>query len=169
MPRDSSPTIKEFKVRAVRVPMTEPHRTASGVITESPLVLTDIVTDTGITGHSMVLTYTPAALKPTAELICNLEPLVKGELLAPIEIEQKLAKRFRLLGTQGLVGIALAAIDMALWDALARVNNLCSCGRWAGRRSLFALTARSAMTASKVAQKPPKAGRREDLRESTKG
>ena len=42
MPRDSSPTIKEFKVRAVGVPMTEPHRTASGVITESPLVLTDI-------------------------------------------------------------------------------------------------------------------------------
>ena len=29
-------------------------------------------------------------------------------------------KRFRLLGTQGLVGIALSAIDMALWDALAR-------------------------------------------------
>ena len=122
MPRDSSPTIKEFKVRAVRVPMTEPHRTASGVITESPLVLTDIVTDTGITGHSMVFTYTPAALKPTADLICNLEALVKGELLAPVEIEQKLAKRFRLLGTQGLVGIALAAIDMALWDALARVH-----------------------------------------------
>ena len=36
MPRDSSPTIKEFKVRAVRVPMTEAHQTASGVITESP-------------------------------------------------------------------------------------------------------------------------------------
>ena len=48
------------------------------------------------------------------------EPLVKGESLAPAEIEQKLARRFRLLGTQGLVGIALAAIDMALWDALAR-------------------------------------------------
>jgi mandelate racemase len=124
MPRDSSPTIQEFKVRAVRVPMTEPHRTASGVITESPLVLTDVITDTGIRGHSMVFTYTPAALKPTAELICNLEALVKGELLAPVEIEQKLAKRFRLLGTQGLVGIALAAIDMALWDALTRVHSL---------------------------------------------
>ena len=124
MPRDSSPTIKEFKVRAVRVPMTEAHQTASGVITESPLVLTDVITDTGISGHSMVFTYTPAALKPTAELICNLEALVKGELLAPIEIEQKLAKRFRLLGTQGLVGIALAAIDMALWDALARVHSV---------------------------------------------
>jgi mandelate racemase len=124
MPRDTSPTIKEFRVRAVRVPMTEPHQTASGVITESPLVLTDVITDTGISGHSMVFTYTPAALKPTAELIQNCEGLVQGEVLAPADIEQKLAKRFRLLGTQGLVGMALAAIDMALWDALARVHSL---------------------------------------------
>ena len=114
MPLESTPKIQSFRVRAVRVPMVEPHQTASGVIKESPLVLTDAITDTGITGHSIVFTYTPAALKPTADLIRNLEPLVKGELLAPAEVEQKLAKRFRLLGTQGLVGIALAAIDMAL-------------------------------------------------------
>ena len=124
MPIGTSTTIKEFKVRAVRVPMAEPHQTASGVITESPLVLTDVVTDTGISGHSMVFTYTPAALRPTAELIVNCGALVKGEVLAPADIEQKLAKRFRLLGTQGLVGMALAAIDMALWDALARVHSL---------------------------------------------
>ena len=124
MPSDTSPTIQEFRVRAVRVPMTEPHQTASGVITESPLVLTDVITDTGIGGHSMVFTYTPAALKPTAELIQNCEALVKDEALAPAEIEQKLAKRFRLLGTQGLVGMALAAIDMALWDAQARVHSV---------------------------------------------
>lgn len=111
-------------MRSVQVPMPEPHRTASGVITESPLVLTDVLTDNGVTGHSIVFTYTTAALKPTAELIQNFEVLVKGEELAPAEIEQKLAKRFRLLGSQGLVGIALAAIDMALWDALARVHKL---------------------------------------------
>jgi mandelate racemase len=124
MPQPSSATIQEFRVRAIRVPMKEPHRTASGVVAESPLVLTDVVTDSGVIGHSMVFTYAPAALKPTAELIRNIEPLVKGQELAPAEIEQKLARRFRMLGTQGLVGIALAAIDMALWDALARVHGL---------------------------------------------
>jgi mandelate racemase len=72
----------------------------------------------------MVFTYTPAALEPTAELIQNIEALIRGDVLAPVEIEQKLVKRFRLLGTQGLVGMALAAIDMALWDALARIHNL---------------------------------------------
>jgi mandelate racemase len=120
----SWPRIQGFKVRAVRVPMTEPHQTASGVITESPLVLTDVLTDAGVTGHSMVFTYTPAALKPTADLIRNFEALVKGDALAPADVEQKLARRFRLLGTQGLVGIALAAIDMALWDALARLHEV---------------------------------------------
>ena len=124
----TSPIIHEFRVRAVRVPLAEPHQTASGVVAESPLVLTDVVTDAGVTGHSIVFTYTPAALKPTAELIRNFEALVKGEALAPVEIEQKLARRFRLLGTQGLVGMALAAIDMALWDAWPASTACRSCG-----------------------------------------
>lgn len=115
--------IRSLRVRAVRVPMREPHRTASGVITESPLVLCDLTTEHGVMGHSMVFTYTPAALKPTADLLANLEPLVVGQALDPIALEQSLASRFRLLGPQGLVGIALAAIDMAAWDALARYRD----------------------------------------------
>jgi mandelate racemase len=115
--------IQALRVRTVRVPMQEPHRTASGAVTESPLVLTDVITGEGVTGHSIVFTYTAAALQPTADLIRNMEPLLKGEPLAPSEIEHKLSRRFRLLGTQGLVGMALAGIDMALWDALARSHN----------------------------------------------
>jgi mandelate racemase len=114
--------IRTLNVRAVRVPMAHPHRTASGMVSESPLVLTDVLTDDGVVGHSMVFTYTTAALKPTADLIKNLEDLVRDEPLAPVEVEQKLSRKFRLMGTQGLVGIALAAIDMALWDALARLH-----------------------------------------------
>jgi mandelate racemase len=34
--------------------MREPHRTASGAITESPLVLTDVLTEEGVVGHSYV-------------------------------------------------------------------------------------------------------------------
>src|SRR5580658_3908597 len=117
------PIIRELRVRAVRVPLQEPHRTASGIITESPLVLTDVITEDGLAGRSIIFTYTAAALQPTADLIRNFEPLVKGEPLAPSEIEHRLARRFRLLGAQGLVGMALAGIDMALWDALARSHN----------------------------------------------
>lgn len=104
--------------------MACPHRTAGGTVEESPLVLVDVITDQGVEGHGIVFTYTAAALKPTAELIQNLAPLLEGEELAPAALEYKLAKRFRLLGAQGLVGMALAGIDMALWDAQARAHNV---------------------------------------------
>ncbi len=132
MGQGSSPTVKEFRVRAVRAPMVEPHRTASGVVAESPLVLTDITTDSGVVGRSITFTYTPAALVPTATFIRNLEPLVVGEPLAPAAIAGKLSARLRLLGTQGLVGMALAGIDMALWDALARTHGVSLTGMLGG-------------------------------------
>ncbi len=116
------PEIQGVRVRSVRVPITPPHRTASGVVSDSPLILTDVFINNSVVGHSLVFTYTPAALGPTAALIGNLADLIRGEPLAPLEVERKLSGRFRLLGTQGLVGIAIAAIDMALWDALARTH-----------------------------------------------
>src|SRR4029453_3165703 len=124
MPRASSPRIEAIRVRAGRVPMREPHQTASGVVSESPLVLTDITLDDGTIGHSVIFTYTAAVLEPTAALVRNFESLGKGEVLAPAETEQKFARRFRLLGSHGLVGMALSAIDMALWDALARLHGV---------------------------------------------
>jgi mandelate racemase len=78
----------------------------------------------GTVGHAIVFTYTPAALAPTATLLRNLEPLVRGAAPAPAALADRLAARFRLLGTQGLVGMALAGIDMALWDALARLHGM---------------------------------------------
>jgi mandelate racemase len=82
------------------------------------------VLDDGTVGHSITFTYTPLALQPVADLIRGFEGLVKGDALAPAETEQKLARRFRLLGTQGLVGMALSGLDMALWDALARLHGV---------------------------------------------
>jgi hypothetical protein len=55
------------------------------------------------------------ALKPAADLIQNLGSLVDGEVVAPAAIEQEPAMRFRLLGTQGLAGMTLSGIEIALW------------------------------------------------------
>jgi mandelate racemase len=117
-------TIRALRARPVKVPMTQPHRTASGVITESPLVLVDVETSTGLTGHGLVFTYTPAALEPTAALLRNLEALVVGQPLEPEKLTRALLSRFKLLGTHGLVGMAISAIDMAAWDALARSREM---------------------------------------------
>jgi mandelate racemase len=116
--------IRELQVRPVCVPMAHPHQTASGVVSESPLVLLTLTTDQGVAGHSITFTYTAAVLQPVADLIRNIAPLIIGDAVAPVEIERKLTGRFRLLGTQGLIGMALAAIDMALWDAVARMHGV---------------------------------------------
>lgn len=116
--------IREMRVRAVKIPMAHPHKTATGTITESPLVLTDLITEEGVVGHSYVFCYTTMALKPIALLIKAVEALVVGRAVEPIEIERLLWRRFGLVGPQGLTGIAMAALDMALWDALARACEL---------------------------------------------
>jgi mandelate racemase len=116
----SEERIRSLRVRAVRVPMPEPHRTASGVISESPLVLIDLETHAGAVGRAMVFTYATAALGPVAEFLANLEPLVRDRPLAPAMLTAGLVTRFRLLGSHGLVGMALSGLDMAAWDAAAR-------------------------------------------------
>jgi mandelate racemase len=71
-----------------------------------------------------VFTYTTIALNATSELVTALGPLLIGSNAAPQDVHRSLAARFRLLGAQGLVGMALSAIDMALWDALARTHEV---------------------------------------------
>jgi mandelate racemase len=45
--------------------------------------------------------------------------LIKGEHVAPLDIGPKLARRFALVGVASVVRMALSALDVALWDALA--------------------------------------------------
>jgi len=117
-------TVRSVRARAVRVPLPKPHPTAGGTVAEAPLVLVDLLTGEGIAGPSYIFTYTPLALKPVLHLVANLEAVIQGAPLAPLAIEQTLQARFRLLGPQGLTGIAMAAIDMAAWDALAKAAEL---------------------------------------------
>ena len=120
----SLPKIRRLRATPVNVPLARPHPTASGVVSSAPLVLMDLETDQGLTGHAYVFCYTPIALKPIAELIEALQPLIQGDAVAPLVLAQKLQGRFRLLGPQGFTGIAMAAIDMAAWDVLAKSAGL---------------------------------------------
>lgn len=113
-------TIRGLRARGVDVPMARPLVTGGGTVKTAPLVLIDLLTEEGVTGSSYVFCYTPLALKPVLELVLGLEAVIKGDSVAPLALEQKLQKRFRLLGPQGLTGAAMAGIDMAAWDALAR-------------------------------------------------
>jgi mandelate racemase len=117
---DSELTVRGLVVHAVNLPMNRPLKTGGGEVGSAAMVLIDLLTEEGVTGCSYLFCPTPLVLKPVARLLSNLAPVIEGDQLAPVEIERKLQRTFRLLGPQGLSAMAVAGIDMAAWDALAK-------------------------------------------------
>jgi len=111
--------IRDVQARTVVAPLAPPVRTASGHVTQAPIVLIDLATDAGVTGRSYLFGYHPFTLTPLRELVTALSEAIKGDELAPVEIDKKLRGRMTLFGSRGLQGMAVAGIDMAAWDALA--------------------------------------------------
>jgi mandelate racemase len=80
--------------------------------------------------------------------------IIKGDAVSPFDIEAKIRKRYTLLDTFGLLGQAIAGIDMAAWDAYAKslkqplacvlggtarpIRAYNSCGLWIKDPSLLA-------------------------------
>jgi len=116
--------IKNVRARPVMVPFKRPPVSASGALPTAALILIDLETDGGITGRSYVFGYAPWTVKPIMGCLDALSEMIRGDALAPFDIEAKLRLRLRLLDTPGLVGIALAGIDMCAWDALAQAHGV---------------------------------------------
>lgn len=112
--------ITEIIARPVLVPLPRPITTAVATIPEAPLVLIDLRTDAGVTGSAYIFTYSGLALAAATRLIEDIGAVLVGRALAPAAIFSDLSARFRLLGRQGLIGMAVSGIDMAAWDAFAR-------------------------------------------------
>ena len=113
-------TIRGITARAVDVPISRPVKNAFGVIRSAPLVLIDVMTDQGITGRSYIFGYAPLTLKPLVQLIGDLGAGLAGKPVAPFDLMAQMDAKFRLLGWQGLVGMAVSGLDMAFWDALGQ-------------------------------------------------
>jgi len=117
---DTAPVIRAISIRPVNAPLKRPVRTAMGTVASAPLVLIDVDAGDGIVGRSYIFAYTPDALGALARLLDDIKAGLIGKPVAPADRYRDHDRRFRLLGWQGLVGMAVAGVDMALWDALAR-------------------------------------------------
>ncbi len=116
--------VTNIRARAVATPIKRPPLSASGPINEAALVLIDLETDGGITGRSYLFAFLPSMLKPTVQCVEALADLIRGDEVAPVTIDAKLRKKFTILDVHGILGQALAGVDMAAWDALAQSHNL---------------------------------------------
>jgi mandelate racemase len=115
------PAIRSVKARAVVAPIARPVKNAFGVIEAAPLVLIDVGTDQGVTGHSYIFGYSKITLKPLLLLVEDIGRTLEGKALVPFDLMTAMDATFRLLGWQGLVGMAVSGLDMAFWDALGRI------------------------------------------------
>lgn len=119
----SDVTITGITARPIIAPLERPIKTASGEIPHAPLVLIDVSTSAGITGCAYIFCYTPLTMTPIVSFIHNLAENLTGQGIAPMDVMASCEAMFRLPGRQGLVGMALAGIDMALWDALGKLHD----------------------------------------------
>src|ERR1700744_3815645 len=119
----STPVITGIKARAVVTPMARPVKNAFGVIDVAPLLLIDVATDQGITGRSYLFAYSKVTLKPFVHLVEEIGRELVGRPVVPYDLMAAMDAKFRLLGGQGLIGMAVAGLDMAFWDVLGKAAN----------------------------------------------
>jgi mandelate racemase len=112
-------TVRAVGAVGVELPMTYALGTSAAKITTAPLVLVDLETAEGVTGRSYLFCFTRDLVPVILRMIETAAAVATGDKLAPVDLWDKLARRFKLIGVTGVVRMALSAIDVALWDALA--------------------------------------------------
>ena len=113
-------TVRAIRAVAVKVPMTYVLGTSVQAVREAPLLLVDLETEEGVTGRTYQFCYLPAAAPAIVVMLEEVLRTVKGDALEPEALWEKLARRFILIGVQGIVRMAMAMFDVACWDAVAR-------------------------------------------------
>jgi len=116
--------IRGIRVRAVAAPMKRPLATSIGAVTVAPLLLLDLQTNDGIVGRAYLFALGKQHMAPIAKLVEAMGEMIKGDEVAPFDLEKKLRARYALLGVHNIVLFALSGVDMAAWDALGQARGL---------------------------------------------
>jgi mandelate racemase len=112
-------TVRAIRSVAVEVPMKRPLGTSAAAVTKAPLLLVDVQTEEGVVGRSYLFCYLRAAAPGIAAMLGEIERMTKGARIEPARLWSALARRFTLIGVQGVVRMAMSAFEIACWDALA--------------------------------------------------
>jgi len=120
-------TLDSIVARPVLLPLKRPVVARIATIDVWPVILIDLHTEEGVVGRAYLEPYVPNAMKYLVPAIHDLGALLKGRQVAPIEFYEQGRKSLHFVGYEGLSMIAVAGLDMAAWDALARAADLPLC------------------------------------------
>ena len=120
---DAAPQIESIAARAVLAPLARPIRTAVGHVPAAPLVLIDVRAGMASSDalHLRLHARSRCGRSCTSSTISDAS--LPARAVAPADLMREFNRRFRLVGWQGFIGMALSGLDMAFWDALARARN----------------------------------------------
>jgi mandelate racemase len=113
-------TIRSVTVRPVLLPLARPIVSRVGRFDEWPLVLIDLHTSEGIIGRSYLEPYLKQSARYLVAAINDLVERRVGQPIRPLDDFQQARRSLNLIGYEGLAMIAIAGVDMAAWDAVAR-------------------------------------------------
>jgi mandelate racemase len=120
-------TLKSIRARPVVLTLKRPVVARIATLTDWPLILIDLYTEEGVIGRSYLEPYVPKSMRYLIPALHDLGEMLKGRRLAPIEFYEAARKSLHFVGYEGMSIIAVAGIDMAAWDALARAAGVPLC------------------------------------------
>ena len=120
-------TLKNVRARPVVLKLARPIVARIATLADWPLILIDLYTEEGVIGRSYLEPYIARSMRYLIPALHDLGDMLKGRRLAPIEFYEAARKSLHFVGYEGMSMIAVAGIDMAAWDALARAAGVPLC------------------------------------------
>ena len=120
-------TVKALKARPVVLKLERPIVARIATISDWPLILIDLFTEEGVVGRSYLEPYIPKSMAYLVPAIHDLGETLKGRRVAPTELFDVGRKSLHFVGYEGMSMIAVAGLDMAAWDALAKAAGVPLC------------------------------------------
>jgi mandelate racemase len=117
-------TIRAIRATPVTVPLNYVLGTSAAAVRAAPLLLVDLETHQGVTGHAYQFCYRAAAAPAIARFLDDILEAVQDHVVVPGDLWAALSKRYTLIGVEGIVRMAMSLVDVAGWDALARAAGL---------------------------------------------
>jgi mandelate racemase len=120
-------TFRNIRARPVVLKLRRPVVARIATLADWPMILIDLETEEGVTGRAYLEPYTIKAMKYLVPALHDFGELLKGRRVAPVELYELARRSLHFVGYQGLSMIAVAGLDMAAWDALARAADVPLC------------------------------------------
>jgi mandelate racemase len=120
-------TLKSIRARPVVLKLARPVVARIATLTDWPLILIDLYTEEGVIGRSYLEPYIPRSMRYLIPALHDLGEMLKGRRLAPIDFYEAARKSLHFVGYEGMSMIAIAGVDMAAWDALAKAAGVPLC------------------------------------------